>query len=308
MTDISVQLAPGNSMGLLLANPVITASGTFGYGLEPEIPFDVDRLGAIICKGTTLELREGNPQPRIVETASGMLNSIGLQNIGVDRLIKEKAPAWSKLKVPVIVNIAGSNIDEYARAAAKLNGIKGVSGIELNISCPNVKQGGMEFGSNPEAAAAVTRAVRSETGLPLIVKLSPNVTDICGIAIAVCDAGADALTLINTLRGMAIDINTGKPVLGNIFGGLSGPAIKPVALSIVYRVAKVVKVPIIGCGGVWSAVDAIEFFMAGASAVQVGSVTMRNPLAPLEILNGIVEYLEKKKLKGLKDVVGKAQL
>ena len=308
MIDTRVQLAPGNSKGLLLANPVITASGTFGYGIETEIPFDVNLLGAIVCKGTTLEPREGNPQPRIVETVSGILNSIGLQNIGVERLIKEKAPAWAKLKVPVIVNIAGATIDEYKSVVAKLDGVKGISGIELNISCPNVKQGGMEFGSNPASAAEVTRAVRSATGLPLIVKLSPNVTDICAIALAVCDAGADALTLINTLKGMAIDTNTGKPVLGNVFGGLSGPAIKPVALSIVYRVAKVVKVPIIGCGGVWTASDAIEFFMAGASAVQVGSVTLHNPQAPLEIIQGIVQYLETKKFKSLKDIIGKAQL
>lgn len=306
MIDISVQLAPAHNRGLMLANPVITASGTFGYGIEPEIPFDVNKLGAIVCKGTTLEPREGNPQPRIVETASGMLNSIGLQNIGVQRLISEKAPAWEKLKVPVIVNIAGATLDEYKAVAGKLEGVKGVSGIELNISCPNVKQGGMEFGSNPSSAAAVTRAVKSATGLPLIVKLSPNVTDVCEIALAVCDAGADALTLINTLRGMAIDINTGKPVLGNVFGGLSGPAIKPVALSIVYRVAKVVKVPIIGCGGIWTSTDAIEFFMAGASAVQVGSVTMRNPQAPLEIIHGIAQYLETKKYKSLKEIIGKA--
>jgi dihydroorotate dehydrogenase (NAD+) catalytic subunit len=307
MPDLSVQLAPKNQKGLLLANPIMTASGTFGYGLEPEIPFDVNRLGAIVCKGTTLQPRDGNPQPRIVETASGMLNSIGLQNIGVDRLVKEKAPAWRKLKAPVIVNIAGSTMDEYVQVASRLEGINGVAGIELNISCPNVKQGGMEFGSNPAAAAEMTKAVRAATGLPLIVKLSPNVTDICEIAVAVCEAGADALTLINTLKGMAIDINTGKPVLGNVFGGLSGPAIKPVALSIVYRVSRVVEVPIIGCGGIWNASDAIEFFMAGASAVQVGSVTLNSPRAPLEILQGISEFLEQKKYKSLKKIIGKAQ-
>jgi len=308
MIDTIVQLAPSNPKGLLLTNPVICASGTYGYGTEIQDAVDINKLGAIICKGTTLEPREGNPQPRIVETPAGILNSIGLQNKGVEWLINEKASLWSKWKTPVIVNIAGSSIDEYKEVAARLDGVEGISGIELNISCPNVKQGGMEFGSNPRLAAEVTLAVRKANSLPLIVKLSPNVTDINEIAVAVCGAGADALTLINTLRGMAIDVNTGKPLLGNIFGGLSGPAIKPVALAIVYKVAKVVRVPIIGCGGIWNGQDAIEFLMAGATAVQVGSATLHNPEAPLEILDGIIGIMDQKGYSSLKEITGKAQV
>jgi dihydroorotate dehydrogenase (NAD+) catalytic subunit len=226
----------------------MTASGTFGYGMEYEHLFDIQTLGAIVCKGTTLRPRDGNPQPRIVETAGGILNSIGLQNIGVEALIREKAPVWAKWRVPVIVNIAGGSIDEYREVAARLDGVKGVDGIELNISCPNVKEGGMEFGAKAASAAKVTAAVRKATGLPLIVKLTPNTADIVGIANAVADAGADAVCLINTLRGMAIDVKSRKPLLGNIFGGLSGPAIKPVALAMVYQVAGAIDIPIVGCG------------------------------------------------------------
>ena len=269
--NLAVQLAPRNGKGLLLANPVMTASGTFGYGTEYEHLFDIQTLGAIVCKGTTLLPRDGNPQPRLVETASGLLNSIGLQNIGVEALIREKAPVWAKWCVPVIVNIAGATVEEYRTLAQRLDGVKGISGIEVNISCPNMKAGGMEFGADAKSAAKVTEAVRKAIDLPVIVKLTPNTADVCGIAQAVAEAGADAVCLINTLRGMAIDTKTRRPVLGNVFGGLSGPAIKPVALAMVYQVAGAVDIPIIGCGGISDATDALEFIMAGATAVQIGT-------------------------------------
>jgi dihydroorotate dehydrogenase (NAD+) catalytic subunit len=307
MIDLKIQLAPSHSTGLLLANPVMTASGTWGYGTEYNELGDAQKLGAIICKGTTLKPRNGNPQPRLAETASGVLNSIGLQNIGVDAVIKEKAPIWAQWQVPVIVNIAGESIDEYVSVAAKLNGIAGISGIEVNISCPNVHSGGIEFGTDPKTAAKVTSAVKAATSLPVIIKLSPNVTDIAQIALAVVEAGADAVTLINTLRGMAIDLKEKKPSLGNIAGGLSGPAIKPVALYMVYRVAGVVNVPVIGCGGITSADDALEFIMAGASAVQVGTANLSNPKTAFEVLDGIRHYMETKKIKNLKDIVGIAR-
>ncbi len=308
MLDLHVQLAPAHHAGLSLANPVMVASGTFGYGTEYSELIDINRLGAIICKGTTLKPRDGNAQPRLVETASGLLNSIGLQNIGVEALVKDKAPIWAQWNVPVIVNIAGETIDEYAEIAARLEGIAGVSGIEVNVSCPNVTSGGMEFGTSPEVAAEVTSAVKAVTSLPVIVKLSPNVTDIAEVALAVCDAGADAITLINTVRGIAIDINSEEPSLGNIVGGLSGPAIKPIALYMVYTVANLVDVPIIGCGGISSADDAIEFIMAGASAVQVGTATMSNPRASLDILDGIVRFIEEKGIQNLTDIVGIARM
>lgn len=306
MTDLSVQLAPGNKRGLLLSNPVMTASGTCGYGIEMAEQIDIQRLGAIVCKGTTMEARDGNPQPRIIETENGVLNSVGLQNDGVDKLIAEKAPVWAGWKVPVIVNIAGATIDEYAGLARKLDKVKGISGLEVNISCPNVDAGGMEFGSNAAAAAKVTGVVKAATDLPVIVKLSPNVTDILDIAFAVRDAGADAITLINTLRGMAIDVNTGKPLLGNIFGGLSGPAIKPVALYMIYRVAQKIGIPVIGCGGIGNTADAIEFIMAGASAVQAGTAGMINPVSILDIIDGLGLYGERKKLHRLDEIVGYA--
>ena len=305
--NLSVQLAPQNKKGLKLANPVMAASGTFGYGMEYEHLFDIQKLGAIVCKGTTLEPRNGNPQPRIVETAGGMLNSIGLQNIGVEALIKEKAPVWAKWAVPVIVNIAGRTIDDYAELAAKLDKVAGVSGLEVNISCPNVKAGGAEFGANADSAAKVTEAVRKATTLPIIVKLTPNTGEIVRIAQSVAGAGADALCLINTLKGMAIDIKTRKPLLGNGYGGLSGPAIKPVALYMVYEVARVVNIPIIGCGGIITAGDAIEFIMVGAMAVQVGTASFMNPRAPMDVLDGIGSYLQKEKIQDIRELVGVAQ-
>ncbi|MCX6009121.1 MAG: dihydroorotate dehydrogenase [Chloroflexi bacterium] len=307
MVDLSVQLAPAHPKGLRLVNPVMTASGTFGYGIEYGELIDVQMLGAIVCKGTTLKPREGNPQPRLVETASGVLNSVGLENVGVEAVIKEKAPVWAKWQVPVIVNIAGETIDQYEEIAARLEGVAGVSGIEINISCPNIASGGMEFGTNPKAAAEVAAAVKAVSSLPVIVKLSPNVTDIGEIALAVSEAGADAITLINTVRGMAIDINERRPSLGNIAGGLSGPAIKPIALYMVYKVAGIVDIPIIGCGGISCADDALEFLMAGASAVQVGTANLTSPQAALDVLDGIRQFMKRENLKNMEAIVGKAR-
>jgi len=305
--NLAVQLAPNNQRGLLLKNSVMTASGTFGYGTEYADFVDIQRLGAIVCKGTTLEPREGNPQPRLAETPSGLLNSIGLQNVGVEALIKEKASMWVGWQVPVIVNIAGESIDDYGRLAARLDGVAGVSGLEVNVSCPNVKSGGMEFGTDPKAAASVTRAVKKASSLPVIVKLTPNVTSIVEIAEAVAEAGADALCLINTLRGMAIDVSARKPSLGNICGGLSGPAIKPVALHMVYQVAGRVKVPVVGCGGIMSAQDALEFIMAGASAVEVGTAQFVNPRALLDVLEEIEEFMLREGVKDISELVGAAR-
>ncbi|MFH1651083.1 MAG: dihydroorotate dehydrogenase [Chloroflexota bacterium] len=305
--DLSVELAPRNRRGLRLANPVMTASGTCGYGAELADVMDISRLGALVCKGTTFAPREGNPQPRIAETPGGMLNAIGLQNIGVQALVKEKAPAWASWQTPVIVNIAGATVEEYVRIAEALDGVPGVSGIEVNISCPNVKEGGMEFGSHPEAAARVTTEIRKATSLPLLVKLTPNTADIVGVARAVAGAGADALTLINTLAGMAIDIHKRRPLLGNRTGGLSGPALKPVALRMVYAVAAAVDVPIVGCGGIATGEDALEFLMAGASAVQVGTATFLNPHAPIDVLEGIESFMSREKMTRLADLIGLAQ-
>ena len=307
MVNLSVQIAPKHAKGLLLANPVMTASGTFGYGTEYSDLFDIQRLGAIICKGTTLEARDGNPQPRLFETASGLLNSIGWQNIGVKALIKEKAPIWARWRVPVIVNIAGEKVDDYVRLARELDGVPGVSGLEVNISCPNVKAGGAEFGVKPKAAAVVTAAVREATSLPLLVKLTPNTSDIVKVAVAVAEAGADAISLINTLKGMAIDINKRRPVLGNITGGLSGPAIKPVALYMVYQVAGAVDLPVIGCGGIVTAKDALEFIMAGATAIQVGTANFANPRASLDVLEGMEEYTGKEGVKDIGELIGAAR-
>jgi len=305
--NLSVQLAPKNERGLLLANPVMTASGTFGYGTENNHLFDIQRLGAIVCKGTTLEPWDGNPQPRLIETAGGILNSIGLQNIGVAALIREKAPVWAKWQVPVIVNIAGETIDDYAKLAGLLDGVAGVSALEVNISCPNIKAGGAEFGASAKSAAKVTAAVRKATSLPVLVKLAPDVSDIAGIAVAVAEAGADAISLINTLKGMAIDIDKRKPLLGNITGGLSGPAIKPVALAIVYEVAGAVDLPLVGCGGIATAADAIEFIMAGASAIQVGTASLVNPRAPIDVIEGIEKFMLEEGIKNIANLVGAAR-
>ncbi len=304
--DLCVQLAPVHPVGLFLANPVMIASGIFGYGDEYAQLIDIQKLGAIICKGTTLAPRTGNSQPRLAETASGLLNSVGLENIGVEALIREKAPRWATWEVPVIVNIAGESIEEYVEVASKLEGVPGVRGIEVNISCPNVSAGGMEFGMTPEIAARVTAAVKAASSLPVMVKLSPNVTDIKTISLAVQEAGADTISLINTLKGMAFDIHAGKPYLGNVMGGLSGPAIKPVALRMVYEVSEVVQIPVIGCGGISSVNDALEFIMCGASAIQVGTASFADPGISLAILQGIEEFMRDKKIERIADIVGLA--
>jgi len=305
--NLSVELAPRCKRGLSLANPVMAASGTFGYGLEMAKEMDIQRLGAIVCKGTTLRRRRGNPQPRMVETPAGMLNSIGLQNMGVEALIRDIAPIWATWRVPVVVNIAGESVEEYARLAQRLDGVPGVSGLELNISCPNVATG-LAFGSSPEMAAAVTAAVRRETTLPVIVKLTPNVSDIVSVARAAADAGADALTLINTLPAMAIDVKSRRPALGWGFGGLSGPVLKPIALRLVYQTAAAVDVPLIGCGGIMSGLDAMEYVMAGATAVQVGTATFVNPRATLDVLEGIERFLEEEGVEDICELVGAARV
>jgi len=301
--NLRVQLAPRHPEGLILSNPVIIASGIAGYGIEYGEVADMQKLGAIICKGTTLMPKEGNAQPRLVETAGGLLNSIGLENIGVDALIGEKAPVWAGWRVPVIVNVAGETIDEYVAVTSKLEGVPGISGVELNISCPNVSAGGIEFGVDPELAARVTSAVKAATTLPLIVKLSPNVTDIKEIALAVEEAGADAISLINTLKGMAIDIDQRKPCLGNIVGGFSGPAIKPVALYMVFETARVVRIPVIGCGGIACAEDVLEFIMAGATAVQIGTASLTDPQLALDVLEGIENFLRQNGVQNLTELI-----
>ncbi|MCU0539417.1 MAG: dihydroorotate dehydrogenase [Desulfobacterales bacterium] len=285
--------------GLTLKNPVMTASGTFGYGREFSLLVDLNRLGAIIVKGLALAPVKGNPPPRIVETPCGMLNAIGLENVGIDAFEAEKMPFLRTLAIPVIANIYGTRIEEYAALAERLDVLEGVSGIEVNISCPNVKAGGVVFGVDPEAAAAVTAAVRRRTAKTLIVKLSPNVADIVRIARSVEDAGADALSLINTITGMAIDVETRRPKLANVTGGLSGPAIRPIAVRMVWQVARAVRIPVIGIGGIVKAEDAVEFLIAGASAVQIGTANFRNPCAALEIAEGIGAFLAR---HGIPDV------
>ena len=306
--NLSVELAPRRKRGLLLANPVMTASGTFSNGLEFAKVFDIQRLGAIVSKGTTLRPRSGHPQPRTAETPCGMLNAIGLQNIGVEALIRDVAPVWATWRVPVIVNVSGDSVEDYGELAARLDGVPGVGGVELNISCPNVAVGGMEFGQDPHLAAAVTDAALRQTTLPVIVKLTPNVTHIATVARAVAEAGADAVTVINTVQGMAIDTRSRRPALASTFGGLSGPAIKPIALRMVYQVAAAVDIPVIGCGGISSGLDAIEFLMAGATAVQVGTATFSNPLAPMEVLEGIQRFLEEEGADDVHDIIGAAHV
>ncbi len=302
--DVSVELAPRNQKGLRLQNPLMLASGTCGYVTELEGVTDIHSPGAFVCKGTTLKPGKGNPQPRIAEVTSGMLNAIGLENIGIDSLISNQAPTWNRLGVCVIVNIAGSNTEEYVEIARRLEGTEGISGIELNISCPNVKSGGVEFGLDPETAATITREVKCVTTLPLIVKLSPGAASVSDIATAVTKAGADALTLINTFKGMAIDINRRRPLLGNTTGGLSGPILKPVALAMVYETARLVDVPLIACGGISSAEDAIEFIMAGASAVQVGTAFLVDPCIPGNILTGIKAFLSEQEVSSINKLIG----
>ena len=306
--NLSVEMAPRRKRGLPLVNPVMTASGTFGNGLEFVRVFDIQQLGAIVSKATTLRPRSGHHQPRTTETPCGMLNAIGLQNVGVEALVRDVAPIWAAWRVPVIVNVSGDSVEEYGELAARLDGVPGVSGLELNISCPNVAVGGMEFGQDPRLAAAVTRAALRQTTLPVVVKLTPNVTDIAAVARAVAEAGADAITAINTVQGMAIDVRSRRPVISSVFAGLSGPAIKPIALRMVYQVAAAVDIPVIGCGGISSGLDAIEFLMAGATAVQVGTATFSNPLAPLEVLEGIQSFLAEQGVEDVHDIIGVAQV
>jgi len=293
-----------NIGGIELKNPVMTASGTFGYAGEFERLIDLNRLGGIIVKGLSLEPSRGNPPPRILETPCGMLNAIGLENVGLEAFVKEKLPVLKMIEPPVFVNIYGKSMADYAELASRLEDIEEVSGIEVNISCPNVKSGGMAFGAYPESAARVVRAVRKSTTRPLMVKLSPNVTDITEIARSVEGEGADSISLINTITGMAIDIETRRPKLANITGGLSGPAIRPVALRMVWQVAQVVKIPVIGVGGIMTAKDALEFLIAGAVAVQVGTANFINPHATIDIIEGIEAFLEERNIAELGDIIG----
>ena len=290
--------------GLTLKNPVMTASGTFGYG-EEYAPFvDLNRLGAVVVKGLSLEPRSGNPPPRIMETPSGMLNAVGLQNIGVRAFIADKLPSLRRYDTAVIANIFGETVDEYRRVAEILSAAEGIHAIEVNISCPNVKRGGISFGAAPDAAAEVTRMIRNETDLPLIVKLTPNVTDITQIAMAAEAAGADALSLINTLTGMSVDIERRRPHLANVTGGLSGPAIRPIAIRMVWQVIRAVKIPVIGIGGIMTASDALEFLITGARAVEIGTANFIRPAATTEILDGIIDYLLRHKIGRIADLIG----
>ena len=293
---------------LELKNPVMTASGTFGYGTEYADFMDINRLGAIIVKGTTLAPRQGNPYPRMAETPSGMLNAVGLQNKGVDYFVDHIYPEVQKIGTAIIVNVSGSCIDDYVQCASIINTLDDIPAIELNISCPNVKQGGMAFGVNPESAAQVVSAVRKAYDKTLIVKLSPNVTDITEIARAVEGAGADSVSLINTMLGMAIDAEKRRPILSTITGGMSGPAVKPVALRMVWQTAKAVKIPVIGLGGICSATDAIEFLLAGASAIQIGTANFIDPSISEKVVDGIADYLERHGFNSVQEIIGALQV
>jgi dihydroorotate dehydrogenase (NAD+) catalytic subunit len=300
--DLSVDLG----RGLVLANPVLVASGTFGYGVEYADVVDVERLGAICCKGTTLRPRTGNRPPRVTETPAGMLNSIGLQNPGVDAVLERYAPLWATWKVPVIVNVAGESVEDYVGVVRKLDQVAGVAGVELNISCPNVGKGGLQFAIDQDAAAAVTRAVRRATDLPLIVKLSPNVADIRPIATAIAGAGADALSAVNTLVGMALRADRTGPFLGNTYGGLSGPAIKPVALRLVYEVAQVVDIPVIAIGGITGLDDVLDYLAAGAVAVQVGTAIFADPTLPVRLVDELAATCARRGISSCEPLVGTA--
>ena len=293
-----------NIGSLELKNPVMTASGTFGYGTEYADFMDISRLGAIIVKGTTLNPRQGNPYPRMAETPSGMLNAVGLQNKGVDYFVDHIYPEVRKIRTTIIVNVSGSCIDDYVQTASIINTLDDIPAIELNISCPNVKQGGMAFGVNPDSAAQVVSAVRKAYDKTLIVKLSPNVTDITEIARAVEGAGADSVSLINTMLGMAIDAEKRRPILSTITGGMSGPAVKPVALRMVWQTAKAVKIPVIGLGGICSATDAIEFLLAGASAIQIGTANFIDPSISEKVIDGIAEYLQRHNFSSVQEIIG----
>jgi len=301
---LEVDLAPGHKTGLRLRNPVMPASGTFTWGLEYARHYDINARGAVVSKGITVVPRQGNPQPRVAETPAGMLNSIGLQNIGLGEVIREMAPVWATWDVPVIANIAADTVEEFGEMAARLDGVPGIAALELNISCPNVDQGGIEIGQSVEASARATRAAVRHTDLPVIVKLTPNVTDPVALAVA-CEAeGASAICAINTLLGLAIDVRTRRPVLPRARGGLSGPAIKPIALRIVYDVAKAVGIPVVRCGGIRTAEDAVEFLMAGATAVQVGTATFANPRALLDVIDGLRSWLQDEGIGDVREIIG----
>ena len=301
--DLSVQLGK-----LRLKNPVMVCSGTFGYGEECSDFYDPSELGAVVTKSITLDERAGNPPPRIVETPAGILNSIGLENVGVDRFIKEKLPFLRTLKTVRIVSIAGSTREEYVKIVKRLGAAEGIDAFEVNISCPNVKEGGIAFGAFPSAAAALTAAVRRVTDLPLVVKLTPNVTDIVEIARAVVEAGADILSLVNTFRGMAIDVETRQPALGEATGGLSGPAIKPLALYHIFRVSCELDVPVIGMGGIASGNDALEFVFAGAHAVAVGTANFVDPFTPLRVVERFMEYCHAHGIGEFRSLIGAAKV
>lgn len=306
MADLGVDLAPRNARELVLRNPVIPASGCFGYGLEYSPVIDVQRLGAFVSKGITPLPRSGNPMPRITETPGGMLNAIGLQNPGIERFIRKYPPVWQEWDVPAIVNISAESVEDFEAMARMLDDVPGVAALEVNISCPNVQAGGFCFGWDARMSAEVTRAVRGATTLPVIVKLSPGALDVMEIAQAVEEAGADAVSLINTLVGMSIDPRTKRSRIANTTGGLSGPAVKPVAVRMVYQVASVVQVPVIGIGGISGLDDALEFFMAGASAIQVGTAIFSTPTVLTRLIDDLGGWLDANGYASLHEIVGVA--
>lgn len=303
MADLNVKLGT-----IQLKNPVMTASGTFGYGTEYYDFFDVSRIGGIVVKGTTLRDRQGNKYPRMAETPSGMLNAVGLQNKGVNYFVNHIYPTLLDLDTSIFVNVSGSTIEEYVETSEIINELDHIPGIELNISCPNVKEGGMTFGTSCPSAAQVVKEVRRVYKKEIMVKLSPNVTSISDIALAVEAEGADSVSLINTLLGMAIDAESRKPVLSTVTGGLSGPAVKPVALRMVWQVAQAVKIPVIGMGGIMNATDAIEFLLAGASAIQIGTANFIDPTTPVKVLEGIEEYMNRHRIERVSDLIGALEL
>lgn len=309
--NLQIELAPQHKSGLLLKNPVMMASGTFGYGVENARIAEIHRLGAIVCKGTTLHARPGNEQPRILETPSGMLNSIGLQNPGIHAVLRKYAPSWANWQTPVLINIAGETIEEFVALAEIIEGVAGVAGIEVNVSCPNIRAGGAVFGADPQTVADVTAAVRRATTLPLIVKLSPDSGDARPTALAAAASGADAVSLINTLNAISINTRTRLPTFANVTGGLSGPSLKPLALRMVYEVADALRsaypnVPVIGIGGIGNTQDALEFLMAGASAIQVGTMNFVNPRAGVEIVEGIEAFLQQEGISSIAEIIGAA--
>ena len=306
--DLSVNLAPLHPRGLVISNPVIGASGTVAYGKELGEVSDLALIGAIVCKGITRYPRAGNPQPRLAETSAGLLNTIGLQNVGAEAAADALAPEWATWPIKVIANISGETATEFGEIARILDGRPGISGLEVNIGCPNVERGGLEFGVDARAAALVTETVKRNTSLPVMIKLTPNVTDIAEISRAVVDSGADCISLVNTYVGLTIDVSKRRPTLSTVTGGLSGPAIKPLALAMVYRAAGAVDVPVVGMGGISNAQDALEFIMAGATAVQIGTANFTNPRACVDVAEGLREYMEHQGVDTLSSIVGAARV